>query len=194
MLNKFHQFVIALVIAGMLVLPGVAAEKTTLPRNDLPGLSNFAKVSDDVYRGAQPAPAGFAELKKIGIKTIVSLRANHSDEQWLKGSGFYYISIPMEANSIGDKQAIAFLKVITDPRYKPCFVHCQHGADRTGTMIALYRMYVQGWPRQEALGELSVYNFHEYFQNLRRYLKKVDLQILRQKVKAAPAPVYEFIK
>jgi protein tyrosine/serine phosphatase len=61
-------------------------------------------------------------------------------------------------------------------------------------MIALYRMYVQGWPRQEALGELSVYNFHEYFQNLRRYLKKVDLQILRQKVKAAPAPVYEFIK
>jgi protein tyrosine/serine phosphatase len=194
MLKKVDKIVVALLIVGMLVFPGVAAEKAALPRNDIPGLSNFAKVSDDVYRGAQPEPAGFAELKKMGIKTIVNLRANHSDEQWLKGLGFHYINIPMEANNIGDKQAVAFLKVITDPKYKPYFVHCQHGADRTGTMIALYRMYVQEWPRQKALGELSTYKFHEYFFNLRRYLKKVDLQILGQKVKTAPEPVFEYIQ
>lgn len=177
------------------IFPGMAAEKVVLPRNDIPGLSNFGKVSEDVYRGAQPEPPGFNELKKMGIKTIVNLRANYSpDEQWMEGLGFYYIQIPMEANNIGDKQAVAFLKVITDPKYKPYFVHCQHGADRTGTMIALYRMYVQGWPRQVVLGELSIYEFHEYFYNLRRYLKKVDLDILREKVAAAPDPVIDFIK
>jgi protein tyrosine/serine phosphatase len=194
MYKKVDKIVIALLIVGMLVFPGVAAEKATLPRNDIPGLSNFAKVSEDVYRGAQPEPAGFAELKKMGIKTIVNLRANHSDEKWLKGLGFYYIEVPMEANAIGDTQAVAFLKVISDPRYKPYFVHCQHGADRTGTMIALYRMYVQDWTRGKALGELSTYEFHEMFTNLRRYLKKVDLQMLEQKVKVAPEPVFELIK
>jgi protein tyrosine/serine phosphatase len=194
MLKKVEKIVIALLIAGILVLPGMAAEKAALPRNDIPGLSNFAKVSDEVYRGAQPEPAGFLELKKMGIKTIVNLRANHSEEQWLKGLGFYYIQIPMEANNIGDAQAVAFLKVVTDPKYKPYFVHCQHGADRTGTMIALYRMYTLEWPRGKALGELSSFEFHEYFINLRRYLKKVDLQVLGQKVKAAPAPVFEYIQ
>lgn len=193
-MKKVFRIVIALVIVGMFVFPAVAAEKTIQPRNDIPGLSNFAKVSDDMYRGAQPEPAGFTELKKLGIKTIVNLRANHSDEQWLTGLGFYYINVPMEANNIGDTQAVAFLKVVTDPRYKPYFVHCQHGADRTGTMIALYRMYEQGWPREKALGELSTYKFHECFINLRRYLKKVNLQGLRQKVKAAPEPVFEVIK
>ncbi len=194
MFKKVDKIVIALLIVGMLVLPVAAVEKSALPRNDLPGLSNFAKVSEDVYRGAQPEPAGFTELKKMGIKTIINLRANHSDEKWLDGLGFYYISVPMEANNIGDKEAAAFLKVITDQRHKPYFVHCQHGSDRTGTMIALYRMYVQGWPRQKALGELSIYGFHEYFFNLRRYLKKVDLKILREKVAAAPDPVFDFIQ
>ncbi|MDD5353846.1 MAG: tyrosine-protein phosphatase [bacterium] len=172
----------------------MAAEKSALPRNDIPGLSNFAKVSDDVYRGAQPELPGFAALKKMGIKTIVNLRDFHSDAKWLKGMGFYYVSIPMSANNIGEKQAVAFLKVITDPGYRPYFVHCQHGSDRTGTMIALYRMYVQGWSRPEALGELSLYGFHEYFFNLRRYLKKVNLNLLQEQVAAAPEPVFEFIQ
>lgn len=176
------------------VFPGVAAERSAPPRNDIPGLSNFAKVSDDVYRGAQPEPLGFAALKKMGIKTIVNLRDFHSDEKLIKGMGFYYVSIPMIANNIGDAQAVAFLKVIIDPKYKPYFVHCQHGADRTGTMIALYRMYVQEWPRQKVLGELSVYGFHEFFPNLRRYLKKVELNILRAKVAAAPNPVFDLIQ
>lgn len=193
-MRKYFNIIAAVFLLSVIVFPGVAAEKTTQPRNDIPGLSNFAPVSDDVYRGAQPEPAGFAELKKMGIKTIVNLRANHSDEQWLTGLGFYYINIPMEANNIGDKQSIAFLKAITDPQYKPYFVHCQHGADRTGTMIALYRMYVQEWPRQKALGELSAYKFHEYFYNLRRYLKKVDLQMLRQKIAIAPEPEFILIK
>ncbi|MDD5492763.1 MAG: dual specificity protein phosphatase family protein [bacterium] len=194
MLKKLEKIVIALLIAGILVCPSVAAEKGIQPRNDIPGLGNFGKVSEDVYRGAQPDVQGFAALKKMGIKTIINLRDFHSDEKLIKGMGFYYVSIPMSANSIGDTQAVAFLKVITDPKYKPYFIHCQHGSDRTGTMIALYRMYVQAWPSEKALGELSVYKFHEFFPNLRRYLKKVDLPALRQKVKTAPEPVIELIK
>lgn len=108
--------------------------------------------------------------------------------------GFYYVSIPMSAANIGDAQTVTFLKVITNPKYRPYFVHCQHGSDRTGTMIALYRMYIQEWSRQKALGELSVYGFHEYFYNLQRYLKKVDLDILRAKVTAAPEPIFDFIQ
>ncbi len=193
-MRKYFKVILAVLLLSAIVFPGVAAEKSAPPRNDIPGLSNFAKVSDEVYRGAQPEPQGFAALKKMGIKTIVNLRDFHSDEKWIEGMGFYYVSIPMAANNIGDAQAVAFLKVITDPKYKPYFVHCQQGADRAGTMIAIYRMYVQEWLRQKALGELSVYGFHEYFPNLRRYLKKVDLGILREKVAAAPDPVFDLIQ
>ncbi|MBI5555226.1 MAG: dual specificity protein phosphatase family protein [Elusimicrobia bacterium] len=194
MKKYLNLFWIIALLSITVVFPGVAAERSALPRNDIPGLSNFAKVSAEVYRGAQPEPKSFAALEKMGIKTIVNLRDFHSDEKWIKGMGFYYVSIPMAANNIGDDETVAFLKVITNPKYKPYFVHCQHGSDRTGTMVALYRMYVQKWPRQKALGELPVYGFHEYFYNLRRYLKKVDLNILRAKVAVAPDPIFYFIQ
>ncbi len=193
-MRRSLKIILILAGIGMIVFTGAAAEKSVLPRNDIPGLNNFAKVSAEVYRGAQPGSKGFAALKKMGIKTIVNLRDFHSDKKLIKGMGFYYVSIPISANNIGDTQAVAFLKVITAPKYKPYFIHCQHGSDRTGTMVALYRMYVQEWPRQKALGELSLYGFHEYFFNLRRYLKKVNLNVLRAKVAAAPDPVFDFIQ
>jgi len=40
----------------------------------VPGIRNFGKVDEYLYRGAQPKPEGIEDLKKLGIVTIVDLR------------------------------------------------------------------------------------------------------------------------
>ena len=56
-------------LLGAGVLAGEADENPLFakPSSDLPGLKNFAKVSDILYRGQQPTAEGMAELKKMGI-------------------------------------------------------------------------------------------------------------------------------
>ncbi|MFH1260278.1 MAG: dual specificity protein phosphatase family protein [Elusimicrobiota bacterium] len=129
--------------------------------SNLEGLENFAKVSETLYRGAQPTALGFAELKKMGVKTVVNLRGFHSDKKLLRGLGFKYVHISFKPWHPEDEDIIKFLKVVTNPDNCPIFIHCQHGADRTGTMVAVYRMYVQGWTYEKALSELPKFGFHE---------------------------------
>jgi len=121
---------------------------------ELPGLPNLHKVSDDLYRGAQPTPEGMQQLKKLGIRTIVNLRLFHSDRDKIKSIGFSYQHIPFMTWYPQDKKVIRFLKIVTDPNNTPAFVHCQRGADRTGAVCAIYRVTVQGWPKAEAIDEM----------------------------------------
>jgi len=164
------------------------------PRNDIIGLPNFAGISETIYRGAQPTKEGFIELKKMGVKTIINLRANHSDRELIKGLGFQYVEIPFNAGDTDEKNVIKFLKVVTEPNNGIMFVHCQHGSDRTGMMIAVYRMFVQGWNADEAMEELPSFGFHEIYHSIRQYLKNFDVQSMRQKVKSAPIPELQIIQ
>lgn len=159
-----------------------------MPRSDLKGLGNFAGISGALYRGAQPTRQGFEELKKLGIKTIINLRAGHSDEKLIKGLGFRYISIPTNAWKVTDKSAARFLQAALDPENAPVFVHCQHGSDRTGTMVAVYRVYVQKWKAEDAIKELPVFGFHEIWKNLRTYLKRLDVKRLAAEMEKLKTP------
>lgn len=164
------------------------------PRNDIPGLENFAQVSDVLYRGAQPEAAGFKELKRLGVKTIVNLRGFHTDEEMLQGLGFIYVQIRMNYLDPQDEQVAAFLTVVTRPELQPVFVHCQHGSDRTGTMVAAYRMAVQGWSVAEAMAELPVFGFHEVWQTLRTYLESFNVPKMAEAMKKVRMPNVKNVK
>ena len=88
-----------------------------------PGLPNFFKVSDDLYRGAQPSPQGFAELKAMGIRTDINLRFLHDDGGKLteaKVSGdITQIEIPMNAWHPEEEDVVAFLKVVSNKSGAP---------------------------------------------------------------------------
>ena len=62
------------------------------------------------------------------------------------------------------------------------FVHCQHGADRTGTATAVYRIVVEGWTKDEAIREMTQggYGFHPLWANLIRYVRELDVDRLRR--------------
>ena len=147
------------------------------------GLPNFNKVSDQLYRGEQPTSEGIKGLKKFGIKTIVNLRAFHSDEDNLAGTGLAYESISFKTWHPEEEDMVKFLKIVTDTSRQPVFVHCQHGADRTGTMCALYRMAVQGWPADDAIKEMKQggFGFHAVWQNLEPFLRGLNIEELKTK-------------
>ena len=164
------------------------------PRNDIKGLSNFAQVSDVLYRGAQPEPEGFAELKKLGIKTIINLRDNNSDRDELKGLGLQYCEIPSEADDVEEEKIAAFLKVALNPAHQPVFVHCAHGADRTGLMVAAYRIYVQGWKNEDALAETNLFGRHKIYKDIPRYISTFDIEAIKKKIQTVAEPKIEVIE
>lgn len=150
------------------------------------GLPNLHKVSDALYRGAQPEPEGFANLKAIGIKTVVNLRSAHSDADELEEAGMTgkldYVHIKINTFRPQEEHVVRFLRVMADAERHPVFVHCKHGADRTGTMAAFYRIVFQGWSKQEALQEMTGggYGFHSVWKNLLELIRKADIEKLKK--------------
>lgn len=147
----------------------------------LSGVPNFHRVSTDLYRGEQPTPEGFRNLHAMGIRTIVNLRSFNSDRPEIGGTPVEYEHITMKAWHPEEKEIVRFLQIVSAPEKTPVFVHCQHGADRTGTMCAVYRIAIQGWSKEAAIAELTQggYGFHSSWSNLVRYLKALDVKALR---------------
>jgi tyrosine-protein phosphatase SIW14 len=164
------------------------------PRQDIPGVPNFAEVSPTLYRGGQPTRAGFAELKRRGVKTVISLRHLHNDRELLEGLGMRYVDLGFKPTDPNDRLVAQFLEVVLDPANQPVFVHCKAGADRTGALVAVYRVVVQGWPMSEAVRELPLFGFHGVWTSLEDYLVKLDPQAVKQLLKAEPPPRVEVIR
>lgn len=146
------------------------------------GLPNLHQVTPNLYRCAQPTREGMQHLKDMKIKTVISLRSFHDDDEELEGAeGVRHFQIYMKAWHAEKEDAVKFLKLVTDPANQPVLVHCQHGADRTGTMCAVYRMAVQGWTKEQAIQEMTDggFGFHEVWANLKSWLDTVDVQELR---------------
>jgi len=170
----------------LLCLLAVSANATTnrqwAVELERPGLPNLHKVSDVLYRGAQPTEDGFRELKGMGIKTVVNLRSFHTDSGKLNGLTGEHLWV--KAWHPEDKEVVRILQLVTNTNSTPIFVHCQHGADRTGTMCAIYRVAVQGWTKEEAIEEMTKGNFgyHKIWVNLIRYIRELDIDAIKKRV------------
>lgn len=164
------------------------------PRDDVPGVKNFAKISEILYRGEQPTAEGFVELKKIGVKTIVCLRTFHGDSDLLKGTGLRYVHLNCKAWHPEEEDVAAFLKILRVPENQPVFVHCMHGSDRTGMMVASYRMLEQKWSADEATAELRNFGFHEMWDDILNYIKKFDAQRMNKAIEKCELPKIREIK
>jgi protein tyrosine/serine phosphatase len=156
-------------------------QKKWAEKLELSGVPNLHKVSDDLYRGAQPSSEGMKQLEKLGIKTIVNLRSVHSDRDEIKNTGLSYEHIRMTMWNTQDEDVVRFLKIVTDNKNTPVFVHCQFGSDRTGTMCAIYRIIVEGWNKNEAIEEMTEggFEFHSIWSNLVDYIQNLDIDKIK---------------
>ncbi|HEX9187996.1 MAG TPA: tyrosine-protein phosphatase [Vicinamibacteria bacterium] len=144
-------------------------------------------MSSALYRGAQPTREGLAELRRLGVKTVVSLRAFHGEREAVAAAGLGYERISFKVWHPEDEDLRRFLAIVTDAERQPVFVHCQRGADRTGTAVAVYRIGVEGWSREEAIEEMTRggFGFNSSFGHLVTYVGSLDADSL---LKAARQP------
>jgi tyrosine-protein phosphatase SIW14 len=127
-------------------------------------VKNFGMVDEGVlYRGAQPDGQGLYDLSNFGIKTIVDLRGDRTVEREavvVNALGMKFVNFPMKGLSAPTQTQIRQLMFLLKSLPKPIFIHCQHGEDRTGTAVAVWRMEYEGWSNLMAMAEAKFYHIN----------------------------------
>ena len=141
-------------------------------------IQRFHRVDDGLYRGAQPTEAGFRRLKELGVRTVVNLRMDAdakrtNEKQIVESLGMRYIQLSVEdgnfftrSRTIPDTVIKQFFSVIGQSDHGPVFVHCHRGADRTGAMVAFYRIARHGWDSERALKEARALGMRSWYRGL----------------------------
>ncbi len=156
---------------GLLALSLSTAGLQAASNADVPGVPNFHQVDDHVYRGGQPNGQGFADLAKIGVRTVIDLRGERSEENDVQRAGMHYVRLPWSGFKAPDEAQIeAVLMLLNDRTQWPVFVHCRHGVDRTGTAIACYRIAHDHWSNEQALAEAKACGMNPLQIAMRRYI------------------------
>jgi protein tyrosine phosphatase (PTP) superfamily phosphohydrolase (DUF442 family) len=161
-MTKAQLFSISAAILISLMQPVTAAA----PKSEIPGLPNFDTVAPGLLlRGGQPSEAGLAALSKQGVKTIIDLRSDKTligmESGEAKDLNLNFYSLPMTGTRSPSKTMIRrFLGIVSDPATQPVFVHCEEGVDRTGLMVAIYRMETAHWTADKAYREMLKHGFH----------------------------------
>jgi len=142
-----------------------------------PGLPNFQQVNERIFRGGQPTEQGFQHLSKIGVKTVIDLRRENEDgehstraeREMVESAGMRYVHVPMKGLvAPTDAQIAKVLAIFNSP--DPVFVHCKKGMDRTGTVMACYRISHDGWKNKKALDEAKGYGMHWVEIGMKNYI------------------------
>lgn len=137
------------------------------------GVDYAAEVAPGLFRGGMPDDVGVQWLRDRGIRTVINLRHYHGDSEGelVRAAGMRYERIPLESTDAPEPEQVRrFLEIVRDPSAHPVYVHCLHGVDRTGTMIAVYRVTVQGWTNSDALAEMEHFGAHDILHDLRRFV------------------------
>jgi protein tyrosine/serine phosphatase len=130
------------------------------------GVGNFGQLSRYLYRGAQPTDAGFVALKELGVDTIVRVSTEkglEAEQAEVEGLGMHFVGLPWSSLHTPTADQVATFLALTEamPR-RTIFIHCKAGADRTGVMVALYRIAVDRWPVDEAVSEMKAFHYRYY--------------------------------
>jgi tyrosine-protein phosphatase SIW14 len=129
-------------------------------------IDNFGKINENYYRGSQPNQEEFAQLKTLGIKTVIDLREDYkkNEEASVRDLGMNYVRIPLKTRvAATEEQWKYFLGLVNDPAKQPVYVHCKGGRHRTGAMTAIYRITHDGWTADQAYEEMKDYDFENGF-------------------------------
>jgi protein tyrosine phosphatase (PTP) superfamily phosphohydrolase (DUF442 family) len=155
----------------------------------LEGVPNLHRINPGLYRSAQPKSEGFALLaRRLGVRTVVNLRALHSDEALAEGAGLTLLKVPIHTWHIREARIIEALHHLSRATAaNPVLVHCNHGADRTGLIVALYRTLYDGWQKNAAIDEMlrGEFGFHAVWGNIPAFIGSIHVGRLRQMIESS---------
>ena len=147
-------------------------------------LKNAHEINEEIYRSDQPSKKDFLELERMGIRTVISLRRRVDDAKKVKSTAIRLIQIPVKTNHITLENVIEVMNAMTTCE-RPLLIHCRRGIDRTGCMIAFYRMLFHGWSKEQAIAEFisDDYGYSEkLFPGILKFLQDVDIRKLEERL------------
>lgn len=160
-ISKMKPTLIFSLLAALAALPALAST---------PDLPNFHQIAPGIWRGAAPTEAGLRQLKALGVKTIIDLRIAPKTVKkegiYARSLGFNWINLPMGSDPPTPKEVSTLLATLKQAPQSPVYVHCQHGADRTGCMIGIYRVTQDGWTFPRAYAEMRQDGFNPRWTKL----------------------------
>lgn len=183
-LNLFRAIIkkTSIIMLFTVLLNGCSSNNNLNPNDMLP--SNFYSVSDDLFRSEQPSQKEILRLDELGFKTIINLRLWHSDRDKVENTNINEVWIRIRAGNITDDKVIEILRAInTAP--KPILIHCWHGSDRTGVVVAMYRLVFQNWTKSQAISELMQPEFgyhYNVYPNIIKYIENVDVESIKASI------------
>lgn len=167
-----------------------------------PGVPRLGRVTSQLYRGGQPDARGWSELKTLGVDLVVNFRhepeAIASERTLVEAQGMRYASIPWRGKENPKPQQVqAFLELLRANAGRTVFVHCERGSERTGVMIAAYRIGTERWTPAQALEEMEAFGFRGLrFGHLKRFVRELpaltrpstglDVSLTRPETSRAP--------
>jgi protein tyrosine/serine phosphatase len=173
-------FVLFFAVGGFVAGPHAAqAPLTTVDVR----VHNFHQVNAFLYRGAQPDLSDLERLKAIGIKTILNLRGagdgSDKEEREAHALGMQYVNIPLSGLRRPTEASISrILELINSRDYQPVFVHCARGSDRTGTVVAVYRIMHDGWTAKRAIKEAESFGMMFWERGMKDFIRDYEKSLI----------------
>jgi protein tyrosine/serine phosphatase len=140
------------------------------------GLPRFQQVSERLYRSGQPREGSLSRLRELGINTVINMRGTSArtraeeTEARALGLNYYNVALPNWGRP-QDTRVTRILEIIAAPESGRVLIHCKEGVDRTGMIVALYRMTHEGWTSQKALAEAEHNGMHRTQFWMRDYVR-----------------------
>ena len=158
----------------------LAAARSSEHIYNLPGLDNVGRVAPGILRGAQPGKDGYTTMKRLGIRTVIDLRTTESEKQRVEALGMKAIAVPIKMSRDGLKEKVdRVVTLMADPANQPVYVHCRHGQDRTGIIVAAYRMKQQCWSLADAEAEMEAFGFNNVWVNFKSFIRQYGERITK---------------
>ena len=138
-------------------------------------IHNFRWLNPNLCRGGRLTPEGARSLADMGIRTVISLEGRGADREreWVEGLGMRFESVPLSRFFAPPLQRVVkLIESLSDPQNHPVYIHCKAGKDRTGMVVACYRIAVEGWTTEDALKEMRECGSNWYAYCLKRAVLK----------------------
>lgn len=177
-----------LLLLTLLVTYGIASD-VSLPASarsserlyNLPGLSNVGQVAPGVLRGAEVGMEGYATLKAMGVKTVIDMRTTANEKKEVEAAGMNAVAVPIEMSRDGLKEKVdKVVALMADPANQPVYLHCRHGQDRTGIVVAAFRMKQQGWSLADAEAEMQAFGFNNIWINFKKFIRRYGAELAKK--------------
>jgi uncharacterized protein (TIGR01244 family) len=149
------------IVATVAVFCGLAAAQSAVKKAEIPGISNFAQVETTVACAGAVSPEAVASIKRMGFNSIINLRlANEkganieAQTAAANAAGINFIHLPFSGGSPDPAVADQFLKIVTEPKNQPAFIHCASG-NRAAALWLIKRVLIDKWDFERASEEAT---------------------------------------